>query len=137
VSADRHDPELEPFWDGTDRDELRVQRCAACQTWRWPPRPACAACGSLETEWVAVAGRGELFSWTVVGRATLPEFEDQVPYAVGIVALDDAPVRLIGRIETDDPWTLKMAMPVTAVFRDHASGVRLALWRPVGATGRP
>jgi uncharacterized OB-fold protein len=134
VTADRHDPELKPFWDGTDRDELRVQRCAACQTWRWPPRPACATCGSLDTEWVAVPGRGELFSWTVVGRATLPEFEDQVPYAVGIVALDDAPVRLIGRIETDDPWALQMAMPVTAVFRDHASGVRLALWRPSAAT---
>lgn len=127
---DRHDPELEPFWDGTERDELRVQRCAACGTFRWPPRPSCSNCGSLETEWVLVPGRGELFSWTVVARSTLPDFVDQVPYAVAVVALEDTPVRMIGRVETDDPGGLQVGMPVTAVFRNHAAGVRLAVWRP-------
>lgn len=127
---DRHDPELEPFWDGTEKDELRVQRCAACGTFRWPPRPSCSNCSSLETEWVLVPGRGELFSWTVVARSTLPDFVDQVPYAVGIVALESTPVRMIGRVETDDPGGLQVGMPVTAVFRNHAAGVRLAVWRP-------
>jgi uncharacterized protein len=127
---DRHDPELEPFWDGTEKDEIRVQRCAACGTVRWPPRPACATCNSLQTEWVRAPGRGELFSWTVVARSTLPEFEAQVPYAVGLVALHGMPVRVIGRVETDDPWALQVAMPVAAVFRNHASGVRLAVWQP-------
>jgi uncharacterized protein len=127
---DRHDPELEPFWDGTEKDELRVQRCAACGTFRWPPRAACPNCSSLETEWVRAPGRGELFSWTVVARSTLPDFEDQVPYAVGVVALEGMPVRMIGRIETDDPSGLQVGMPVTAVFRNHASGVRLAVWQP-------
>jgi uncharacterized OB-fold protein len=127
---DRHDPELAPFWAGTEQDELRVQRCAACGAVRWPPRPACARCSSLETEWVRASGRGELFTWTVVARSTLPEFADQVPYAVGVVALADLPVRMIGRIETDDPWALQVGLPVTAVFRPHASGVRLAVWQP-------
>lgn len=126
---DRHDPELAPFWDGTERDELRVQRCAACGAFRWPPRPSCAACSSLEVEWMPAPTRGELFSWTVVARSTLPEFVDEVPYAVGIVALDAVPVRIIGRVETGDLAALREGMPLTATFRDHASGVRLVVWR--------
>ena len=127
---DRFDPELKPYWDGTANGELRVQRCAACGTFRWPPRPACAHCGSLDTEWVRVPGRGELFSWTVVARSTLPDFADQVPYVVGVVALEGVSVRVIGRVETDDPDGVRMGMAVTAVFRDHPSGVRLPVWRP-------
>ncbi|WP_285686199.1 OB-fold domain-containing protein [Actinoplanes sp. NBRC 103695] len=136
----RHDPELEPFWDGTEKDELRVQRCSACGAVRWPPRPACFRCGGLEVGWVPAAGCGELYSWTVVARSTLPDFADQVPYVVGVVALEGLPVRVIGRVETDDPWGLQVGIPVTVAFRDHASGVRLPVWlpraRPVGgATG--
>jgi uncharacterized protein len=134
---DRHDPELKPFWDGTEKDELRVQRCAACGTLRWPPRPACSKCGSLDTGWVQVPGRGELFSWTVVARTTLPDFSAQVPYAVGLVALETIPVRFIGKVATDDPWSLEVGMPVTAVFRDHACGIRLAVWQPVTSMCRP
>ena len=129
---DRHDPELQPFWDGTAEDELRIQRCAACGTFRWPPRAACPDCSSLDAEWARAIGRGELFSWTVVARSTLPEFVDQVPYAVGVVALEGIPVRMIGRIETNDPSGLQMGMPVTAVFRDPAAGVRLPVWQPCG-----
>lgn len=127
---DRHDPELEPFWDGTEHDEIRVQQCGGCDTYRWPPRPACATCSSLEVTWVAAPGQGELFSWTVVARSTLPDFVDQAPYAVGIVALDGLPIRMIGRIETDDPWSLEADSPVTVVFRDHPAGVRLPVWQP-------
>jgi len=127
---DRHDPELEPFWDGTDHDELRVQRCDSCDTFRWPPRAACAACSSLEATWVSVPGCGVLFSWTVVARTTLPDFVERVPFAVGVVALDGLPIRMIGRIETDDPWGLQVDMPLTVVFRTHPSSVRLPVWRP-------
>jgi uncharacterized OB-fold protein len=127
---DRHDPELEPFWDGTEKDELRVQRCAGCGTFRWPPRPACPECTSLDTEWVTAPSSGELFTWTVVARSTLPDFVDQVPYAVAVVQLEGIPVRIVGRVETDDPSALRVGMPVNAVFRDHASGVRLAVWQP-------
>lgn len=128
---DRHDPELEPFWSGTEMDELRVQRCAGCGAVRWPPRPACPHCHAPNSDWVRVTEDGVLFSWTVVARTTLPDFADQVPYAVGVVALAGLPIRMIGRIDTDDPWSLRMEVPVRAVFRDHASGVRLPVWRPV------
>jgi uncharacterized OB-fold protein len=130
TQPDRNDPELRSFWEGTDRNELRVQRCSSCDSLQWPPRPACGRCASLETEWVTVPGRGELFSWTVVARTTLPDHVDEVPYAVAVVTLEGLPVRMIGRVDTDDPWNLHVGMPVTAVFRDHPAGVRLAEWRP-------
>ena len=82
--------------------------------------------------WVQVEGRGTLFTWTVVARSTLEDFVEQVPYAVGVVALDDIPVRMIGRVETEDPWGLGEGDRMTVVFRDHDAGVRLPVWSPAG-----
>ena len=38
--------------------ELRLQRCAACGTWRHPPRYRCAACGSPDVDVGARVGPG-------------------------------------------------------------------------------
>src|SRR4029453_1212760 len=30
-----------PFWDGCRDGKLSLQRCAACESWRYPPAPVC------------------------------------------------------------------------------------------------
>jgi uncharacterized OB-fold protein len=127
-----HDLDFEPFWAGTAKGELRVQRCGSCGAVRWPPRDACAKCGAVKAEWVAVAGRGQLFSWTVIARTPLADFAERVPYVVGLVALDDWPVRFVGGVAIDDPDKLAIGMPVTVAFRDEPSGRVLPVWRPAG-----
>ncbi len=78
------------FWASLrDDGRLRFERCGACGTFRHPPKPVCAACGSGEVEWVASAGTGAVWSFTVIHAPTLPAFMDQVPYGAVVVRLDE------------------------------------------------
>jgi len=77
------------FWDALRAGELRIQRCTACGAFRQPPRPVCAQCGGSESDWRAVAGTGEVWSFTIVHGPTLPAFADRVPYGAVVVRLDE------------------------------------------------
>jgi hypothetical protein len=77
------------FWGALAAGELRIQRCVACGTFRHPPRPVCAHCGDRGSEWTAVAGTGEVWSYTVIHPPTLPAFADRVPYGAVVVRLDE------------------------------------------------
>jgi uncharacterized OB-fold protein len=65
-----------------------------------------------------MSGRGRLFAWTVVRHAFLPQFAEDVPYATGLVSLDEDPsVRIVTRIVDCDPERLAFDLPVRVVFR--------------------
>lgn len=133
---DLEDPLYAPYWAGTRAARLMIQRCGACRTPRWPPRHMCPACGSLAVEWAEHGARGTLFSWTVVGRATARGYAE-VPYAVGIVTLDDAPsIRLVGTIVDVDLGMLAVGFPLQARFvpAGPAGEMTLVQWEP--AAGR-
>ena len=77
------------FWAYVAAGELRIQRCTECHAFRHPPRPVCAHCGAESAEWVAAAGTGEVWSFTVVHPPTLPAFADRTPYGAVVVRLDE------------------------------------------------
>ena len=77
------------FWSGLRERELRIQRCAACRTFRHPPAPMCARCGATDREWVVTAGTGEVWSFTIIHPPTLPAFADRTPYGAVVVRLDE------------------------------------------------
>jgi len=77
------------FWNALRDGELRIQQCAACHTYRHPPRPTCAQCGSDEFSWTRAAGTGEVWSYTIVHPPTLAGFADRVPYGAVVVRLDE------------------------------------------------
>ena len=83
------DADTAAFWAGIAEGEFRIQRCSSCGVFRHPPRPVCAACGSVERAWVASAGRGEVWSFTVIHPPTLPAFADRTPYEAAVVRLDE------------------------------------------------
>ncbi|HKE12406.1 MAG TPA: zinc ribbon domain-containing protein, partial [Myxococcota bacterium] len=60
-------PDLDtaPFWTAAARGELSMQSCAVCRGLRFPPRPMCPRCGSLESFWKPVSGRGTVWSYVV------------------------------------------------------------------------
>ena len=49
-----------PFWQALRRGKVRVQRCGACGTHRFPATRYCAHCRSEELEWVAIVPAGTL-----------------------------------------------------------------------------
>lgn len=121
----------EAFWDGCQNDELRMQRCAACKKYRWLPRPMCPSCNALEHEWVAVSGRGRVFSWTVIVHPVHPAANEKVPYNVAQVQLDEDPdLILVTNLVDIDNDAIRIDMPVEAVFVEHEPGVKIPKFRP-------
>ena len=117
-----------PFWDACRRRELVIQRCAGCGAFRHPPSPVCWRCRSFAHGWVAVSGRGTVFSHAVVHRAFLPELA--VPYTVVVVALDDAPgVRLVSNLIDATAEELRIGLPVEVVFDDIDAEVTVPRFR--------
>jgi uncharacterized OB-fold protein len=77
------------FWRALLDGALQLQRCASCASFRHPPGPVCAHCGTTASEWVAAAGTGEVWSFTVIHPPTLPAFANRTPYAAVVVRLDE------------------------------------------------
>ena len=119
------------FWEATRAHQIKVQKCASCGTHRFPPRPACNECGSLEHEWVELSGKGRLYSWTTTHVAMMPSFADAVPYIVGVIELEGAKgVRMLGRVVHAESGRLRLGTPVRAVFEDVDDKVTLVNWEP-------
>jgi len=125
------DFDAQEFWDGCNRDELLMQRCAACRKFRWLPRPMCPFCYSLEREWVKVSGKGKVYTYTIITHPVHPAAVSRVPYNVAQVQLDDDPdlilvTNLVGIANED----IRIGMPVQVIFEEHEPGVKLPKFKP-------
>lgn len=122
------DTELSGYHDGLADGELRAPWCASCERFCWPPRPVCPRCTSDHAEWHRLPRSATLFTWTVVGRSTLPEFRGTEPYAVGVLDFPDLGVRVVGHIESP-PGELRVGMPMTWEVRARGALGPQAGWR--------
>jgi uncharacterized OB-fold protein len=122
-------PDNEGFWDGCRRHELRVQRCRRCRTFRHHPRPMCPHCSSTEHEWVAVSGRGVLYTFTIVYDPTLPAFQAQIPYNVAVVQLEEGPF-MVTNIVGCAADQMRIGAAVAVEFEDLSSTISLPKFRP-------
>lgn len=124
-------PDDEIFWAHAARRELRLQRCAGCGTFRYPPAPCCAECLSVESAWVAVSDRGRVLTWARFHRTYFPGLP--APYVVAVVELDDGPL-MTGNVENGAAEHLRAGAPVRVVFEEYAveGGGTLTLpqWEP-------
>jgi uncharacterized OB-fold protein len=110
-------PPTREFWAGAARGELLIPRCDGCGKFSWYPEPRCPACAGERFTWTRMSGRGRLFSWAIVRRAFLPQFETQVPYVAALVALEEAlAVRLVTRVVDCPLDALRIDMAVRVVF---------------------
>ena len=82
------------FWEGAEKHELRIQRCADCQALRHPPQPMCAACNSPRWESIRASGRGEIYSYVVHHHP--PVYGLETPFAVALVELEEGRILLDG-----------------------------------------
>ncbi len=116
------------FYDYCTAGELRFQRCSHCSQWRHVPREMCAECGSFAWTWERSTGHGSVFSWTVVERALHPDFEEDTPYAVVVVEMDEG-VRLLSRVVDIAPADLQIGMSVEVAFDPVTDGLALPRFR--------
>jgi len=85
-----------PYWEGLQRGELCVQRCAACGTLRHYPRLLGRECFSDIVAWEAISGDGHIHSYTVAHYAYHPGFAEDLPYTLVTVELTVG-LRALGR----------------------------------------
>lgn len=93
-------PIRDQFRAGLGRGELLVQQCNDCGQLNMYPRHACPHCQSLSLGWQASKGRGVLHSFTVLRTGAPEGFSQDLPYALGVVKLDDG-VQMLGRLMPD------------------------------------
>lgn len=118
-----------PFWAAAHTGELHMQRCCNCSHVRFPPSVVCARCLSGKAEWIALSGRGTVFSWIVVHQSQHPAFNSDTPYNVAIVELEEGP-RLHTRIVGCSNEEIFINMPVEVVFDRVNDEVSLVTFKP-------
>lgn len=122
-------PETQPFWDAAQRDELCIQYCQDCEAHYFYPRPFCPKCFGDNVTWVQVSGRATLHSY-VINHRPAPGFEDEAPYAIAQVQLDEGPrmmTNIVGIPNTPDDLVLDMELEV--IFEDQG-GIKIPKFKP-------
>jgi len=107
------------------RYRYEAARCSGCGKVFFPPRLVCNACRGREFTQVTLPQAGTLETFTII-RVAPTGFEDQAPYAVGVVRLGDQ-LKVTAQIVDCDLETLATGQTLRLEFRkvqqDGASGV--------------
>jgi uncharacterized OB-fold protein len=124
-----------PYWQGTRRGALLVQRCTSCGAWQWGPEWICHKCLSFDLAWREVSGRGRVYSWERPWHPVHPALAGRGPYIVVLVELPGAGnVRMLGNLLGDPLQDVVIGTAVEAAFEPHDDATppfALVQWRRV------
>ncbi len=118
------------FWEGCKRHELLLQKCLRCGHLRHLG-PACPQCWSTEHQWVPSSGKGKVYTWIVVHQRYNRAFEDDLPYNVAIVELEEGP-RMLTRLVGIDNEKVRPELPVEVSWSDITDEVTLPMFTASG-----
>jgi uncharacterized OB-fold protein len=119
------DEQSAPFWSAAAEHVLTVARCSSCGSFSIPIDIVCAQCTSTDPQFSfePVSGRGTIRSWTVIRQSFLPGFDDDLPFVLVDVELDEqADLRMVTRLLDGVDAPLRLGARVTVVFEDLAAG---------------
>jgi uncharacterized OB-fold protein len=118
-----------PFWKACKEHELRMQRCNSCGHVRFPPSVLCPKCTSLDATWDKLSGRGEVFTFIIVHQTYHPAFDEDMPYNVALIRLEEGPGFHSNIVECKNE-DLYCGMQVEVVFEDRTEEISLPKFRP-------
>ncbi len=122
----------QPFWDAAADHRLVVPRCTACGAYRFPPSPFCWNCRAQTVEWIEHDGAGEIYSFTVIRHAVIPDVRDALPVVAAVVELPGTGgCRVIGNVVDCDPSDVQIGLPVTLDWYDVREGTSVPIFRLV------
>ena len=123
------DGDTKEFWDACKRHELVIQKCQVCSLFRFPPERVCPSCLSEQFEWQRVSGKGQVYTFSIIRRSPRPEWENDVPYVVGVIELAEGP-RMVSNVVGCPPEDVEIGMPVEVTFQDATEEIALPKFRP-------
>jgi uncharacterized OB-fold protein len=89
--------------------------CPHCEHKIFPPRDICPDCGREARETYQFSGRGAVYSFSTV-RSAPAGFEENAPYTVALVKLDEGPM-LTAQLTDLGDRPVEIGMPVEMVTR--------------------
>ena len=123
-------PETEHFWAGCKEGKLLLQRCKDTGKAYFPPRPFSPYTGSREVEVFEASGKAKLFSY-VINHRPPKGFEDEAPYAIAVVELEEGPRMMTNITECEQtPEALELDMALEVVFEEISDDISLPKFRP-------
>jgi uncharacterized OB-fold protein len=100
-----------------------------------PPDVVCTYCGDPDatSSFERVSGRGVVRSWTVMHQSFAPGFDDDVPFVLVDVELEEqADLRMIGRLVDGPRAPVHLGDRVIVTFEDVADGVSVPAFELAG-----
>jgi len=124
-------PESERYWQGCKQHELWLRSCNSCAKPYFYPRDICPLCGSRDTTWKQMSGRGTVYTFSIVQRAPTPAFAEDVPFVNAIVELEEGARMMTGLVGVEpDPSKISVGTPVEVTFEDITEEVSLPKFQP-------
>jgi uncharacterized OB-fold protein len=117
-----------PFWEACRDGKFLLHRCARCNRHYWPAT-RCIEHGAEAMGWVESAGKGEVYTYTIVHHAYTPAMKGKTPYAVAVVKLDEGPFYHTNIIDCP-PDKVAVGMRVQATMIPHETGLTIPVFRP-------
>lgn len=107
------------FWrEIPQRYNLNASKCGLCEQVYFPPRESCPYCRRKSIDRmqkIKLSGKGEVLTYSIIHVG--PEaFEEQVPYPIAIIQLDEGP-RVTAQIVDCDIDEVHIGMKVESTFR--------------------
>ena len=125
-------PETEAFWQGCKDGKLTLPRCGDCNQFHYYPRAVCPHCWSRNLAWEELSGKGKLYSY-VISHRPAPGFQEETPYAIAVVELDEGPRMMTNLTGVDQtPEALVLDMPLEITFEEVTDEVTMFKFQPAG-----
>lgn len=124
--------ENETYWHGLREGKLLVQRCLSCEQLQFYPRFFCIHCHGRQLEWVETKGIGTVYTFTVIRRAPSAAFENDVPYLLALVELEEG-IRMMSRVVQIEPEHCRIGLPVKWMPQQEEHDLVLPVFTPASS----
>jgi uncharacterized protein len=123
------DDKSKPFWAAAKNHLIKLPQCKKCNYIRVQFENFCPFCGFELFEWRTLSGNGTIWSHCIFHRSYFPEFQDDLPYIVIMVKLDEGP-KLISNLVNQGQAKLKIGLRVKVFFEDVTDDITLIKFTP-------
>ena len=122
IGAPDTNPEVKPYWDACNEGRLVLRKCGGCGKVHYYPRGICPFCFSTDGSWVNASGKGKVYSFSVMERAS-------PPFTMACVTLDEGVTMMTNIIDCDFS-KIKIGQDVKVVFLDSDTGQKVPMFTP-------
>lgn len=120
-----------PFWSAAKEGRLMMQKCGACQTVNFHPKPWCIECGSRDLKWTEMKPEGTIYSFTISRTVAMnfPGWADELPLLFCLIDLDEG-ARMYAQVTYCTPDAIHIGMRVKAYFKVISDEAGIPIFRP-------